>query len=68
MECLRYDGYYENLKDAKLDCSTRNRCTWIVNMYCNDNQFHVCSNNSRLYPGTSSTSCVYEKIKSNGKC
>ena len=58
---------YDNLYEAKTDCSFNNSCIWIVDSHCsrNDHVFAICTKNDKLYE--SEDACVYEKPENRGK-
>ena len=65
--CNVIPGRYENLNEAKLQCTFDSGCTWIKDMDCKGKEFYFCATNNSLENDQSETSCVYTKDESSGR-
>ena len=63
--CQETGKWYNNLYEAKTDCSLSKTCIWVMDSQCNDDGFELCAKSDKL--DDSQTSCVYEKIEYRGK-
>ena len=59
LSCLKADKRYENLNEAKLDCSSDSKCTRIMDVDCKGEEFYFCR--KEIYSHRLESSCVHSK-------
>ena len=65
ISCSNERKMYENLYEAKLECTSESGCTSILNFGCNNERFYHCRNGN-IPVSQDIMSCVYSKVDVHG--